>query len=518
MSVSESIAVYEPPCTRTPIFGPVWSELRHLAYVLLVLGVGVSAIVAIAQADAAYPIIGYATGVAYHEGEILSAFLFLLGAWLAMRDRRSATTDLISSTPTEPGLVRATRLGALAVASAAAFGLLFLIGLASTLAHGGSGVVDWVLVPDGMLGSALVAWLGFALGLVASAPVVVLGAALYSGGSYFINTQYTHYNTLHVGFQWLLPFPPLPQWSADLGYVPNIFGTHLVFVLGWLLLTGGLIVTAPFRRPLGTFVSRVALTGAVAGLVLATVFGVQLQAKANRYTVRGPDPASWVPEYEQYASGLSTPDPRIYPDDHRATVCASSSAVRVCVYPAYGRSLATSFISIFDPEARAIESVIGRPTYVRMVPVAEESCSAGLGQAVLTEQQLFGYYYHLSGYLISCALPQLGPRYYVGLPPDHPAQSAVALWLVIRSGELTPSAVRRGVASWGVSCLADLPCTPEYGDIFGFRYLSWTRAEIGAGLAMAALPPDRVASALRELWPRLVAGKLSLTSLPGYRR
>jgi hypothetical protein len=224
-----------------------------------------------------------------------------------------------------------------------------------------------------------------------------------------------------------------------------------------------------------------------------------------------------VPEYEQYASGLSTPDPLIYLNDHRATACATSSAIQVCVYPAYGRSLATSLVAVMDPEAKAIESVIGRPTYVRMVPVAEESCSAGLGQAVLTEQQLFGYYYHLSGYLISCALPQLGARYYVGLPPDHSAQSAVGLWLVIKSGELTPSAVRQGVASWGVSCLADLPCTPQYSDIFGFGDLRWTRAEIRAGLAMTELSPARVASALRELWPRLVAGKLSLASLPGYR-
>jgi hypothetical protein len=174
-----------------------------------------------------------------------------------------------------------------------------------------------------------------------------------------------------------------------------------------------------------------------------------------------------------------------------------------------------------DPEARAIESVIGRPTYVRMVPVAEESCDAGFGQAVLTEQYSFSYYDDLRGYLISCALPQLGLlRYagYGGLPHDYPAQNAVALWLVIRSGELTPSAVRRGVASWGVSCLADLPCTPEYGDVFGFGSLDWTRAEIRVGLAMVALPPVRVASELRELWPRLVAGELPLAGLPGYRR
>ena len=518
MSASQSIAV---PRSWTPIVGPVWIELRHLTYILLVLGVGASAIIAIDQTNIAYPTVGYDTGVAYHEGEILSAFLFLLGAWLAMRDRRSATTDLISSTPTEPGVVRAIRLGALAVASAAAFCLLFLIGLVSALAHGSSGGVNWVLVADGMLGTALAAWLGFALGLISPPPAAVLGAALYSGGSYFINTQYTHYDTVHVGFQWLLPFPPLPQWSADLGYVPNIFGTHLVFVLGWLLLTGGLIVATPLRRPRRTFASQVALTGVVAGLLLASLFGVQLQAKANDYTVSGPDPAHWAPEYAWGASGLFTPNPLIYPDDHRATACSTSSVVRVCVYPAYGRSLATSLVSILDPEARAIESVIGRPTYVRMVPVAEESCDAGFGQAVLTEQYSYSYYDDLRGYLISCALPQLGQQRYAGyggLPHDYPAQSAVALWLVIRSGELTPSAVRRGVASWGVSCLADLPCTPQYGDIFGFGSLGWTRAEIRVGLAMAALPPARVTSELRELWPRIAAGKLLLASLPGYRQ
>jgi len=515
MSVPESIALRR---SRTPIVGPMWTELRHLSYALFVLGVGVSAIIAIEQMDIAYPTVSYDTGVAYHEGEILSAFLFLLGAWLAMRDRRSAATDLISSTPTEQGVVRMFRLGALAVASAGAFGLLFLIGLVSALTHGASGGVGWMHVPDGMLGSTLAAWLGFALGLIAPAPAAVLGAALYSGGSYFINTQYTHYNTLHVGFQWLLPFPPLPQWSADLGYVPNIFGTHLVFVLGWLLLTGGLIGIAPFRRTPRTTSSRIALVGAVAGLVLATVFGVQLQAKANYYSVNSPNPVSWVPEFGPYTSGLLTPDPLIYPDDHRATACATSSAVRVCVYPAYGRSLATSLVSILDPEARAVESVIGRPTYVRMVPVAEESCGAGLGRAVLTEQYSYSYYRDLRGYLISCALPQLGQRRYGGLPHDFPSQSAVALWLVIRSGELTPRAVRQGVASGtSGSCLADLPCTPQYSEVFGFGFLGWTRTEIRAGLAMATLPPARVTSELRDLWPRLVAGKLSLASLPGYR-
>jgi len=133
-----------------------------------------------------------------------------------------------------------------------------------------------------------------------------------------------------------------------------------------------------------------------------------------------------------------------------------------------------------------------------MVPVAEESCGAGLGQAVLTEQYSFSYYYDLRGYLISCALPQLGQRRYGGLPRDFPAQSAVALWLVIRSGELTPRVVQQGVASGSSArCLADLPCTPQYSDIFGFGYLGWTRAEIRAGLAMAALPPARVKSELR---------------------
>ena len=74
--------------------------------------------------------------------------------------------------------------------------------------------------------------------------------------------------------------------------------------------------------------------------------------------------------------------------------------------------------------------MIGRPTYVRMVPVAEESCDAGFGQAVLFEQYSFSYYDDLRGYLISCALPQLGLlRYagYGGLPHDYPAQNAVAL-------------------------------------------------------------------------------------------
>ena len=68
-------------------------------------------------------------------------------------------------------------------------------------------------------------------------------------------------------------------------------------MLGWLLLTGGLIVATPLSRPRRTFASQVALTGVVAGLVLASLFGVQLQAKANDYTVSGPDPAHWAPEY-----------------------------------------------------------------------------------------------------------------------------------------------------------------------------------------------------------------------------
>ena len=104
---------------------------------------------------------------------------------------------------------------------------------------------------------------------------------------------------------------------------------------------------------------------------------------------------------------------------------------------------------------------------------------------MLTEQYSFSYYDDLRGYLISCALPQLGLlRYagYGGLPQDYPAQNAVHL---ASDSKRRVDSLRRSKRSCVLGCELSRRPAVHAGvqRVFGFGSLGWTPAKIRVGLA-----------------------------------
>jgi hypothetical protein len=513
---------------RTPAVSLGRIESRHAGRSLILwLGVAVAVISTLDSLRGYLPVLPAFAAVAYHHGEIFAGFALLAGARLGLRDHQHKTAVLIGATPTGEGKIRAARLCALAPAAVAASVLLQAAGfIAAVVAHAPAAPVDWLLVPDGAAATVLASWLGYGLGCLGFAVVPLVAAPSYVALTFVLG----HYETvkdLSQSVQWLLPNPPLPDWSADLGFVPNIFPLHLAYLAGLLALTGGALVAWPGRSRLrrarsagvsgpgeAGITSRAAWAAAVAGLAVAYTLGAQLQARPDNYQVSGPNTGSWIPAYhDQY--GLQSGVAGIFPDDHKATACAGGPSLRTCVYPAYGKSLAAQAYGLLAPEARAIEAVTGRPESVRMVPVFELDPCDGPAQFLLDETQ-FRWVGSEQGTLIQCALPQL-VQPDGGLPTDHPVPEAVAIWLMLRAGELTRHAAQAALVNQNpaVSCVARLPCTPQYADVLFPGALSFSRADLRAGLAIAALPSAEVTARLGALWPRIVAGTLPLSALPG---
>lgn len=513
---------------RTPAASLGRIESRHAGRSLILwLGLAVAVIGTLDSLRGYLPVLPTFAAVAYHHGEIFAGFAVLAGARLGLRDHQYKTAGLIDATPTSEGKIRAARLGALALAAVAASVLLQAAGIiAAVAAHAPAAPVDWLLVPDGAAATVLASWLGYGLGCLGFAVLPLVAAPSYVALT-FVLGYYTTVTHLSQSVQWLLPNPPLPDWSADLGFVPNIFPLHLAYLAGLLALTGGALVAWPGRSRLRRapsagvsgpgdtgISSRIAWVAAVAGLAVACTLAVQLQARPDGYQVSGPNPASWIPAYhDQY--GLQSGVAGIFPDDHKATACAGGPSLRSCVYPAYGKSLAIQADGLLAPEARAIELVTGRPESIRMVPIFELNACDGSAQFLLDESQ-FSWAGSRQGTLIQCALPQLvAPS--GGLLTDHTMQEAVALWLMMQAGELTRHAAHAALVNPNpsYSCVSGQPCTLANADVLFPGALSFSRADLRAGLAMAALPPAEVTARLRALWPRIAAGTLPISALPG---
>ena len=503
-------------------------ESRHAGRSLILwLGVAVAVIGTLDSLRGYLPVVPTFAAVAYHHGEILAGFALLAGARLGLRDHQHKTAVLIGATPTGEGKIRAARLCALALAAVAASVVLQAAGfIAAVLGHAPAAHVDWLLVPDGAAATVLASWLGYGLGCLGFAVLPLVTAPSYVALTFVLG----HYETvkdLSQSVQWLLPNPPLPDWSADLGFVPNIFPLHLTYLAGLLAITGGALVAWPGRRRLrrarsaavngpgdAGITSRAAWVAGVAGFAVACALGVQLQARPDDYQVSGPNPASWIPAYhDQY--GLQNGVAGIFPDDHKATACAGGPSLRTCVYPAYGKSLAAQVYGLLAPEARAIESVTGRPESVRMVPVFELDPCDGPTQSLMDESP-WGSGGWEQGALIQCVLPQLVQPFGQMLT-DHTVQEAAALWLMLQAGELTRQAAHAALVNPNpsYSCVSGRPCTLANADVLFAGELSFSRADLRTGLAMAALPPADVTARLRALWQRIAAGTLPVSALPG---
>ncbi len=312
-------------------------EARHSARSLLLwLGVGVAVAATIDGLRGYWPVMPWDAAQAYHHGEILGAFAMLAGARLGLRDRASRTAALVSTAPTGQAKIRAARLGGLAVAAAAAFLLVQAAGIIAAVATGAPAAgIDALLVIDGAAGTVLACWLGYAVGCLGSALTALVAAPAYLAATFLLG-HYTTISYLRQSEQWLLPSPPLPDWSAGLGYLPDIFPLHLGYLAGLLLLTGGAIVAWPSsapglrparREPAGRL-GRAAAAACIAGLVTAIATGAVLQSLPDGYQVNGPGPAAWIPIYYAKLAGR----PRLARSTRMTTGPSPARPGRPCGY------------------------------------------------------------------------------------------------------------------------------------------------------------------------------------------
>jgi len=464
---------------------------------------------------------------------VLAGFAMLAGAFLGRRDRRCGAEELLVVTPTSRAGIRAARLGALALASSIAIAFLFGAVLVVEATSGARGSIDWLILLDGCLGTTLASWIGYAVGSSLPAAFSLFVPIVYVGGSFYLSV-WQGTSVLRPSIEWLLPTPPAPNWSADLGFLPNIFPEHIVYLVALLLLTGGAVLGLPLRRgPEQPERHRVALSIGVLGLAAAVCIGAGLQAKPDSYAVASPSRATWAPEYYSVPDNIgfdcswvgnsplanaprgATPcDVSAWFHEHAPVSCATDRSLSVCVYRDYGLLPARRLLAAMRSQAPVLAGLFGRPVTVRMVPVDTNSCFAGAGKIAIDESMIaYGERFD-PAYLISCVFP--GKESDLG-PVDVPAVGGVTLWLAIRSGLVTASAAKAALVSApaGVSCFANLPCTPQSGGVLSptDSGLSWTRADIRVALFLDRDQESRVVAALRPLLPRLIDATLTPSDL-----
>jgi hypothetical protein len=434
---------------------------------------------------------------AYQSSLLVGAWAVWAGAWLALRDRATGTTDLVAVTPTAPWRPWRARLAGVAAATAGVFTVAFAAGLAVSAARGGRGTADVRLLVDGMLAVVLGGWVGVAVGRLTSSRLVsVLAAPVWVSLSMLVGGQGQTEAPLTV--QNLAPVLFLQNRSAAYGFLPDPLWPHLVYLLGLTMLVGALLLAlgsrAGRRLPL-----KPLLAVAAAGLVLAGTAGARLLSFPDALLVLGPDRSTWKPVQGDLwvAADAVTQDPGWrFPTDGHARTCVGDTTLSACVYPAYGQRLARSIHQAVTPVAAAFAGLPGAPTRVRMVPIGDGGCGDGEVQvgeprvrepSTSSDQAIRSFYV---GLYLDCALGiGRGPH---TVPIDQ-AREAVWLWAELTGGFISREQLEN---------LDDAETGP---------------AARAAALAMAERPPDQVRAELAPLWERLRAGTLPLSELPGQR-
>jgi hypothetical protein len=444
-----------------------------------------------------WPVLPQTALTVYEYGLFASAGVVLAGAWLGLRDVRHATAPIVHATPTPPWTLWRSRLLAAALAGAALPVLLTAAALVVSAARGGRGVPDPRLLVDGALAWAMAAWLGLAVGALTRSRMASVLA--FSG---WVVIPYLSGNLL-TGITRVFPILVAEQHSVVLGFLPDPFWPHLLYLSGLLALLGGAVLVGTARAEGFRRAPRLAVLPA-AGLAATLVGGGLLLGVPRALAVESPDPATWRPVADWQQGRLDSPGvgaPVPWPQDGRATACAEG-AVTVCVYPAFGRGAARAAGTALEPVAELFAGLPGVPTRVRMVTRTGSPCDGA-------EVQVAEGYEGVDPLLlretfVTCVLDPDITLPGVPVHPEAPAAAAVADW-----------ALKRVDPGYRTS----LELQEEFGVLEEAGPLAAElRSQDAATDALLALPDQEVRAGLAPLWDRLRAGEVGLDELPGAAR
>jgi hypothetical protein len=226
----------------------------------------------------------------------------------------------------------------------------------------------------------------------------------------------------------------------------------------------------------------------VMGSLLGAFSAAWLISQPHRVVVFGPDTVREIHEGDDYyypaLDGLAH-QTGPWPNDGRASTCATSRGFEVCVFPEFGEDFARQLATQYAQQTRLLHGLDDFPTRARMVPQywAVDSCTS--------EELLLSEYRNPP--LIQAYDSSLFQCMWADTHGGEEARHAVITWLVAEGHPDGRAEIESG--RWGGG-----------------------PAITRAGFAMADMPPEDVRALLAPVWDELLRGTLSLSALPGAKQ
>lgn len=457
-----------------------WIEGRKAARAVL-LWLGVVAVVGfyLLNAELYWPAVPLDIGLAYESLLALGTAAFLVGAWAGLRDQRHGTTALIDVTPGGRRRVLLGRSTGVAIMCGVAVMVAVLgVAIASRIRGGGGWVAVGVLV-DAVGFGAFSGALGLAVGTLTGSRL----ASLFAAPAFSIITFWLE-GRLSVPVEqglWLLPHVTPPEWYGPLGYLPDIWLIHGIY-LGSLALVIVAALTWKMARRAGDRPSAAVVVAAAAGALLVATSGGWLLQQPESVIVYGTEPGEWRAEG---TSAYRAADRRTidFRNDDHATSCATVDGFEACVYPEFGTDFARATASSLARLAPVAE-LPGVPTEARMVP--------------------------------SWTTRACGPRgefFVVGSWPSENVPDALG-WKADEAfmcglKQRNHNAAKASISTWVSLAVTG---TQDRGD---YHYGAKDRvpAHLEIAYALAAMPVERVVDILLPIWEPMQRGEINLREL-----
>lgn len=459
-------------------------EARRAATSIL-LWMGVVAVVGLDYASSKdyWPVIPGDVARAYEMLLAIGACAFLTGAWGGLRDKRHGMMALVAATP---GGLRRALVGRSAgiAATSGALTVLTLVAVAGvSFIRGGRGAIEIGFLVDAAGFGAAFAAAGFAVGTITGSRIAsLLGTPAVAIAVFWLEGR------LKVPIMdglWLLPHVTPPQWYGPLGYLPDVWLIHGVYLLGLATaISSGVVLYMAARHGGGDGMRWVRLVTAIS-VVVAIGGAGWLVNQPESVVVVGSSVRDVFAEdgsddvYERARRQHRTE--AVLGPDGGATACSTVDGFEACVYPEYGERYAEDLargLSLLTP----LRSLEGVPTRAVMIPSYYNPCFADyyLVPAQTSQSMDPDASRWNSDEAFSCAL---GQRRW------NNTKDAISIWV--------------SIAVTG---------SQDEND----RYYNRRReppAHIEVAAQLARMPTTRVVELLEPIWPDMQRGEISIGEL-----